>query len=76
MLDELEFWVVAEVSDIVVPAGNKIVDRDDFKPVGQPTIAKVGADKSGTTRYENTQRGGLLTSMVGNTRLPGKPAAP
>jgi hypothetical protein len=45
--EHLETGVVEQVLDVVAPAGEEIVEADDLVPLGEQTIAQVGADEAG-----------------------------
>ena len=54
MSDHLEVFVIHEVKDISLLAGEEIVQTDDIMPVIQQSFAEVRSQKSAATRYKNS----------------------
>jgi hypothetical protein len=52
--DEFEIGAAVEVGDVAFPAGEEVVEADDFVAVAKEAIAEVGAEEAGAAGDEYT----------------------
>jgi hypothetical protein len=52
--DEFEAFVIEEVLDVALAAGEEVVEADDFVAFVEEAFAEVGAEESGAAGNEDT----------------------
>jgi hypothetical protein len=64
--DEFEAFVVEEVLDVALAAGEEVVEADDFVAFVEEAFAEVGAEESGAAGDEDThgEWGGLGVGLL------------
>ena len=61
---ELEIGVAQQVRDVALPAGEKIIEANNFVSLTQKSFAEMGPQKSGSPGNQNAH-GGISPPFIG-----------
>ena len=56
-MNELDFGIVDDVTDVLVTAGRQIIENDDRVAVGEQSVYEMGTDETGASSYQRPHCG-------------------